>query len=163
MPSLGGYFDHIMQRLGTQIMEMLCKWNSFVAFHAGEVQATCAISSAVDLQNLLGTTLHIVLRVVFNLKVENQADATESPPQQTAEEPNEDSVSVVIVACLAATRVQHCWLQPCSRQDPLRLGCSEAEARAGTGNQSWERAEEAASERSCPRVARQQQLEDLFN
>ena len=48
-------------------MEMLGDWNSSFAFHAGEVQATCAIStSVVDLRNLLGTTL--VLRVVFNLK-----------------------------------------------------------------------------------------------
>ena len=74
-----------MQRIGAQIMEMLCDLNSFVAFHAGEVQATGAISSVVDLQNLLGTAL--VLSVVFNLKT--KADTTESgesPPQQTAEE-----------------------------------------------------------------------------
>ena len=58
------YFNHTMQRKleGTQIVEML--WNSFLAFHAGEVQATCAISSVVVLQNLLDTVL--VLRVVFN-------------------------------------------------------------------------------------------------
>ena len=68
---------------------------------------------------------------------------------------------VFIVAGLAASRVQHCWLQPCSRQDHLRLGCTEAEARAG--NQSWEREEETASDGSWPRVARQQQFEDLLN
>ena len=57
---------------------------------------------------------------------------------------------VFIFAGLAASRVQHCWLQPCSRQDHLRLGCSEAEARAG--NQCWEREEETASDRSSPRA-----------
>ena len=67
---------------------------------------------------------------------------------------------VFIVAGLAASRVQHCWLQPCSRQDHLRLGCSEAEARAG--NQSWEREEETASDGSCPRVA-PAEFEDLLN
>ena len=66
---------------------------------------------------------------------------------------------VFIVAGLAASHVRHCWLQPCQRQDHLRLGCSEARA----GNQSWEREEETASDRSCPRVARQQQFEDLLN
>ena len=54
---------------------------------------------------------------------------------------------VFIVAGLAASRVRHCWLQPCQRQDHLRLGCSEA--RAGTQS-----GEETASDRSCPRVAR---------
>ena len=68
---------------------------------------------------------------------------------------------VFIVAGLTASRVQHCWLQPCSRQDHLRLGCSEAEARAG--NQTWEREEKTASNRSCRRVASQQQFEDLLN
>ena len=47
-------------------MEMLGNWNSFVAFLAGKVQATCLISRVVDLQNLLCTTL--VLRVLFTLK-----------------------------------------------------------------------------------------------
>ena len=65
-----------------------------------------------------------------------------------------------IVAGLTASRVQHCWIQPCSRQDHLRLGCSEAEARAG--NQSWEREEETASDGSCPRVA-PAEFEDLLN
>ena len=51
------------------------------------------------------------------------------------------------------------WLHPCSRQDHLRLGCSEERA----ANQSWESEEETASVRSCPRVARQQQFEDLLN
>ena len=47
-------------------MEMLCDWTSSITFYAGEVQATCTISSVVDLQNLLVTML--VLGVVFNLK-----------------------------------------------------------------------------------------------
>ena len=68
---------------------------------------------------------------------------------------------VFIIAGVAASRVQHCWPQPCSRQDHLLLGCSEAEARAG--NQSWEREEETASNGCWPRVARQQQFEDLLN
>jgi len=29
-------------------------------------------------------------------------------------------------AAEALSTVQHCWLQPCPRQDHLRLGCSEA-------------------------------------
>ena len=66
---------------------------------------------------------------------------------------------VFIVAGLTASRVQHCWLQPCPRQDHLRLGCLEAWA----CNQSWEREEETADERSCPFVARTPQFEALLN
>ena len=110
-------------------MEMLCYWNSFVAFHAGEVQATGAISSVVDLQYLLGTML--VLRVVFNLKTKPTSSShlhTRQPKRRW----------VFIVAGLVTSSVWHCWLQPCQRQDHLCLGCSEIWA----GNQSWEREEE---------------------
>ena len=153
---------NLLQSVGTQIMEMLCDWNSFVAFHAGEVQATCAISSVVDLQNLLGTTLHVVLTDnESRLQHETQADTTESPPQQTAE-PNEDSdAESSSLPALQPVVSNMGWLQPCSRQDHLRLGFSEAEAWAG--NQSWEREEKTASNRSCRRVASQQQFEDLLN
>ena len=68
-------------------------------------------------------------------------------------------VFIAWVAGLAASSVRHCWLQPCQRQDNLRLECSEALA----GHEKWEREEEIASNRSCPRVARQQQFEDLLN
>ena len=116
-------------------MEILCDWNSFVAFDAGEVQATCAISSVVDLQNLLGTTLHVVLRVVFNLKTKPTPSSrlhSSKPKSQTR------------TLTLSLHRCRPCRLScptlltttPCSRQDHLRLGCS--------------------------RVARQQQYEGLL-
>ena len=72
MPSLSGYFGHTIQRMGTQIMEMLCDWHSNGTFHAGGVQTTCAISGVVDLQNLPGTTLVFESR----LQLENQAAST---------------------------------------------------------------------------------------
>ena len=52
MPSLGRYVDHTMQDYGDALRLTLT-----VAFHAGGVRATCAISGVVDLQNLLDTTL----------------------------------------------------------------------------------------------------------
>ena len=125
-------------------MEMLYDWNSFVAFHAGEVQATCAISSVVDLQNLLCTTL--VLRVVFNLK--NKPTLSHHWVASKAENRRAERGLwrwVFIVACLASSSVRHCWLQLCPRQDHPRLGYSEERA----GNQSWEREEEKASYRGC--------------
>ena len=71
-------------------MEMLCDLNSFVAFHAGEVQATGAISSVVDLQNLLGTAL--VLSVVFNLKTKLTPPSPASRPlSRQPKSPNEFS------------------------------------------------------------------------
>ena len=140
MPSLGWYFNHTMQRKGTQIMEMLCNWNSFVALHAGEVQATCAISSIVDLRNLLCTGTTLVLKVVFNLKTKlTQASSFHSSqPKSQAR-----TLTLSLHRCqpcrqLCPTMDQHCWLQPCQRQVHLHLGCSEARA----GNQSWEREEE---------------------
>ena len=148
MPSLGGYFDHTMQRKGTQIMEMLCDRNSFVAFHAGEVQATCAISSVVDLRNLLGTML--VLRVVFNLKTKPTV-ALHHWVASTADSQRAKRglwCWVFIVAGLAASSVRHFWLQCLTqlasydwRVQRRRLASSEALA----GNQSWEREEEKAS------------------
>ena len=107
------------------IMELLCDWNSFVAFHAGEVQATCAISSVVDLQNLLGTTL--VLRVVFNLK-------TKPTPSSRlhSRRPKGQTRTLMLSLHRCRPRRQSCptllatSLQPCQRQDHLCLGCSDA-------------------------------------
>ena len=96
-----------------------------------------------------------------SLQLENQAATTMLPPQHPAEEPDKYSG-----AGLATKRVQHCWLQPCPRQDHLRLGCAEA----WEGNQSWEREEENASKRSCPRFVKfiglqmiKTWFQDLFN
>ena len=55
MPGLGRYFNRIIKKIID---------SDYGDAVAGEVQATCAIGSVVDLQNLPGTTL--VLRVVFN-------------------------------------------------------------------------------------------------
>ena len=74
----------------------------------------------------------------------------------------------VIVAGLAASRVRHCWLRRYDattlasddwRVQRRRLPCSEARV----GNQSWEREEEKAGDRSCPRIVRQLQFENLLN
>ena len=108
MPSLGRYCYHTMQRIRTQIVEMLCYWNSFVAFHASEVQATWAISSVVDLQNLLGTLL--VLRFDFNLKTKQKPSSCVA----TADSRRAKRGLwrwVFIVSGLAASRVWHSWLQ----------------------------------------------------
>ena len=87
----------------------------------------CKICSAVSRH-------HAGLEI--RLQLEKQAETTKSPPQQTAEEPNKYSDRLLHcrgdVAGLAASRVQHCWLQPYQRQDHLRFGCSEERA----GNQS---------------------------
>ena len=135
-------------------MEMLCDWNSFVAFHAGEVQATCAISSIVDLRNLhpprWSWESFSTWKPSWHHRVTSIADSRRATRGLWR--------WVFIFTGLAASRVWHCWLQPCQRQDHLRLGCSEARA----GNQSWEREEETASDRSCPCVACQQQFEDLL-
>ena len=112
-------------------------------------------TEVVDLRNLLGTTL--VLRIVFNLKTKRHHWVASVADSRRAKWGLWRLV--FIVTGLAASSVWHCWLQPCQRQDHLCLGCSEARA----GNQSWEREEEKASDRSCPRVARQQQFEDLPN
>ena len=139
-------------------MEMLCDWNSFVAFHAGEVQAICTISSVVDFAK--SARHHAGLE--SRLQLENQADTIKSPPYYYVSIADSQRAKqglwcwIFIVAGLAASSVPHCWLQPCQRQEHLRLGCSEALA----GNQ---RGEEKASDRSCPRVARQQQFKDLLN
>ena len=122
-------------------MEMFCDWNAFVAFHAGEVQATCAISSLVDLQNLLATTIHMVLRVVFNLKTKP------TPPSRLHSKQQKSQTSTTLLKT--------------SLEDHLCLVCSEAEWRAG--NQCWERGEETISYRSWTHVARQQKCEDLLN
>ena len=112
MSSLGRYFDHTMQRIEIQI---ICDWNSdsFVAFYAGDsqVHATCAISSFVDLQYLLGTTLHVVLKVVFNLKTKQTPPSRFHSRQPKGQMRTTVWRWVFIVAGLAASRVQHCWLQ----------------------------------------------------
>ena len=79
MPSLGRYCQGVTRyRIACQASAdtsiISCKEKGLTLWRCSAtetllshfVQATCAISSIVDLQNLLSTTL--VLRVVFNLK-----------------------------------------------------------------------------------------------
>ena len=94
MPCLSGYFNHNMQRIGTQTMEMLCNWNSFVTFYAGEVQATSAYLCNQQRCQFAKSALHHAPRGLESLQVlqfENQADTTYMSWKQTAKEPNEDS------------------------------------------------------------------------
>ena len=75
MPGLGRYFNRIIKKIID---------SDYGDAVAGEVQATCAIGSVVDLQNLPGTTL--VLRVVFNLKTKLTAQSrllSRQPKSQT--------------------------------------------------------------------------------
>ena len=135
-----------MQRIGPQIMEMLCNWNSFVTFHAGEVQATCAISSIANLQNLLCIMLHLVLRVFFNLK-------TKLTPPTCLESRQPKNQMRTLTLSLYHHRPHHQLCPTLLATTLLKtrsscFGCSEAEALAG--NQSWEREEETASNRSSP-------------
>ena len=139
-------------------MEMLCDWNSFVTLHAGGVQATCAISSIVDLQNLLGTML--VLRVVFNLKTNHRVASTAD--SQRAKRGLWRWV--FIVAGLAASSVRHCCYNVRHDWRPTTGVFRGVDWRVQRrGRASWEREEEKASNRSCPSVARQLQFEDLLH
>ena len=113
-------------------MEMLCDWNSYVAFHVGKVQATCSISSVVDLQNLLGTTL--VLRVVLNLKTKPTPTSSllsiqpkSQPSTLTLSLQSSSSPASVPPHCQPCPTVLPGWLHPCPRQDHLRVwvGCTE--------------------------------------
>ena len=124
MPSLGGYFDHIMQRTGTQIME-LCDWNSIVTFHQvrSKLPAQLAALSICE-------TCSAPRWLKSRRQLKNQAVTIELPTQQTAEEPNEDFDAE-------------------SSSSPFR----------GAGWQSKLR----KRGRNCPRVACQQQFEDLLN
>ena len=109
MLSLSWYINHTVQRIGTQIMEMLCDWNSLVAFHAGEVQATCAISSVVDFQNLLCTIL--VLRVVFNWKPSRHHQVASTADSRSAKRGLWRWVFIVtgLAADIAGYNVGHDW------------------------------------------------------
>ena len=75
-------------------MEMLCNWNSFVTFYAGEVQATSAYLCNQQRCQFAKSALHHAPRGLESLQVlqfENQADTTYMSWKQTAKEPNEDS------------------------------------------------------------------------
>ena len=140
-------------------MEMLCDWNSLVAFHAGEVQATCAISSVVDFQTLLCTIL--VLQVVFKLKTK----PTPSSRLHSRQQKSQTRTLTLSLYCHRPCR-RHCWLQCRTRLASddwrvprRRLACWEAPA----CNQGWESEEEKARDRSRQRITRQLLLEDLIN
>ena len=85
MPSICRYCNYPMQRIGTQIMEILCDWHCYVVFHASGVQATCTIKSIVNLQNLLGIML--VLRAVFNTKLLPQSNLLSIQPKSETSTP----------------------------------------------------------------------------
>ena len=114
-------------------MEMLCDWNSYVAFHVGKVQATCSISSVVDLQNLLGTTL--VLRVVPNKSTPPSSLLSIQPKSQTSTLTL--SLHIHVQQCcqagynLAYDKIIYVW---------------DVQRRTLAGNQSWEREEETAGD-----------------
>ena len=83
--------DHVREFVGpadvreaNSIVMLICLFSLSPAVPAG--RPITVVDSSFN--GLFGTKL--VLRVVFNFKLENQADTVESPPQQTAEEPNED-------------------------------------------------------------------------
>ena len=129
MPSLGWYFHHTMQRIGTQIMEMICDWHYYVAFHAGGVQATCTICSCVD-----------VLRVVFNLKTKqlqlSHLLSIQMKSQTSTLRPSLHNLRPCLQSCPTLLAIT------LPRQDHLRLGCSEA--------WGYERAIKAEKERKKP-------------
>ena len=77
MPGLGRYFDHIIKKKNR------LRYGDAVA---GEVQATRDLRNWQRRRFAKSARHHAGLE--SRLELENQADCTESPPQQTAKEPN---------------------------------------------------------------------------
>ena len=91
MPSLGGYYDHTMQRIGTQIMEMLSTDTVVpVAFHAGGSKLPAQSTATLQRSRFTKSARHLT---GLESRLQNQAATTETPPLHPAEGPDDRCLS----------------------------------------------------------------------
>ena len=120
MPSLSRYFDHTMQRIGTQIMEMLCYWNSLSHFIQERSKLPAQLAASLICKICLAP------RSTWSWKSSSTWKPSRHHPVASTADSRRAKRGlwrwVFIVAGLSTSCVQHCWLQPssCSRQDDRR-------------------------------------------